>query len=335
MKKILLRIIEELKNIITSTQLRPIAVLEVIIMLCVFLAFDRLFGEANNFSHLQSHPFWIIVLVISAQYGFKEGVFSVVFCSLALYLGRLPRQTIGVDYYEHISNVMHLPLLWFSAAIIIGMIAQRKIAEKDQMKFEAEESYKREKTIARAYEDLKIAKETIEVRLVGQLRSSAVAYRALQSIGTLDPNEVLLNIDELVKTVMRPKKMSVLGIGEQGFEVVSSMGWENDEGFALRIAKESKLYESLLARKKVLCVVNEADEEILDNQGIMIAPLITPDTGQVFGAIKIEEMEFENITLSNIETFTVLAEWISLAYANAKKSQEQIAQMRTTTMPQK
>lgn len=324
MKRKWKRLSDKVVSLMSLLEIRPYGIFEILLMLVLLMIIQELFGHGNRFTGVEPHPFWIIVLVISGQYGVKEGVIASALCTLALYVGNFPEQDIGTDYYQFIAQVSQLPILWFSAAIVLGMVSQRRIRETQRLRGELAESIHREHTVAEAYEQLKEAKEIIEMRLVGQLRSSTLAYRALQSIGSLDPNEVLFNIDEVLKVVMKPKKMSVYGMGEQGLEVVSSLGWGIHEKYSLRIARETKLYQSLLSKKKTLCVVNKGDEEILAGEGVMATPLITPDTGQIFGVIKIEEMEFENITLSNIETFSLLSEWISLAYANAKKIQERL-----------
>jgi hypothetical protein len=58
--------------------LRWTAVAETLAMLAVLLLIDRTIGAADQFFPVQPHPFWIVVLLISAQYGVFEGLMAAI-----------------------------------------------------------------------------------------------------------------------------------------------------------------------------------------------------------------------------------------------------------------
>jgi GGDEF domain-containing protein len=71
----------------------------------------------------------------------------------------------------------------------------------------------------------------------------------------------------------------------------------------------------------VLTVANPEGEAALAGAGMIAAPLVVPDTGEVTGMLKIERLGFLDLNFSNVQTFQVLCQWIAAAYQNALRYQ--------------
>src|SRR3546814_20109223 len=59
------------------------------------------------------------------------------------------------------------------------------------------------------------------------------------------------------------------------------------------------------------------DLDILAGEGLMAGPLLSADTGEVFGMVKVEQIGFLDFNLSTVENFRVTCDWIATAYAHA------------------
>lgn len=173
--------------------------------------------------------------------------------------------------------------------------------------------------ITEAYQNLKAVKENLEIHLAGQLKTAAATFKSFKSLGSFNPSEILLNLASVVVPVLNPKKFSVYFIGPNGFEPATSYGWDTHEKYRRRFGTGDQLYQAILGGQKILSVVNPEDERILDGEGILAAPLIESETHEIFGMLKIEEMEFSDLSIGKLETFKTLCDLIGLSYTNARQ----------------
>ena len=75
--------------------LRKSAVIETVLYLTVALILDYVFFSGNRFWDVAPHPFWPLVLLISAQYGTSEGLFAAALAATALLAGKLPSRNMS------------------------------------------------------------------------------------------------------------------------------------------------------------------------------------------------------------------------------------------------
>jgi len=301
---------------------RASAIFETLFILIAITVLSFVFGDGDRYLNVYPHPFWIVVLLIAAQYGTGEAIMSALLSSIFLLAFNIPEQALNESIYEYLFAIIKRPILWFSMAVIIGQLRMRHIEEREELKTERNDAVVRKDAITTAYTNLKEVKEFLETKLAGQLSGVSSAYKAIRSIESLNQSRILLGLSEVVETVMRPEKFSIYALGGGGFESATCEGWEDDEIYSRRFSTDSDLYKKMLSEKRVFCIVNKDDAKILDVEGVIAAPLIDSSTGEVFGMIKIEQLDFDELTLSNIDTFRVLCEWIGVAYANAAQYRE-------------
>lgn len=297
--------------------MRRSAILETTLFLFLAVLWDVFLGEGDRFWTINPHPFWAIIVLVSAQYGTREGVFAALCSSLVLTIGNMPTQSLSQDAFLYTMMVLKLPLLWFVTAVVLGELRVRQLRERHALLKRLHDVERREETFTRSYDQLKEIKEYLEIKLAGHLRSAVNVYQAIRHIEKFDPMEVLLGVDEIVNSMMAPDKLSVYALGPNGFEAASSMGWKKEDHYARRFTQESPLFREVAGRHRVLCILNEADEAILDGEGLLAGPLIDVESGDIFGMLKIEDMSFLDLTVTNVEIFKILCEWIGMAYAQA------------------
>src|SRR4051812_43219901 len=109
------------------------SVIETGLFLAVGLSIDSAFLDGNRFQAAALHPFWIIILLTTVQYGTNAGVFATVASTIALLTGNLPEQQVSMDKYTWFSEVSRLPLLWFLTSVILGELRVRQIKERDDL----------------------------------------------------------------------------------------------------------------------------------------------------------------------------------------------------------
>lgn len=298
---------------------RRAAIIELGLFFLIMLGIDLLFLDGNRYADVNPHPFWIAVLLLSSQYGTAEGLLAAVVSTICLWLGNLPDQTIDQDRYQYIFHIASNPLMWLAAAVIFGELRQKHIRERTKLIDNLEKSQVRENDIADSYNKLRGLKEGLEVRIASQFKSTVAAYRAAKSMERLHAVDVLQGVEQLVGAVMNPRKFSIFVLRGNKMELTVNSGWKEDESLYMTFEPSSELYQHIVSRQTVLCISNNEHERILAGQGSLAGPLLNPETGEVVGMLKIEEMNFLDLNLSGIETFGALCQWIGMAFGNAQQ----------------
>ncbi|WP_395452189.1 GAF domain-containing protein (plasmid) [Azospirillum melinis] len=300
--------------------LRPVALLELLLFFGVALGLDGWLGAGLRFEGVQPHPFWIPVLLLAIQYGTNEGVLAALVASAALRLGNMPDAGIGQDLYDHLFTLTREPILWLVAAVLFGELRMRQLREREDLRAGLATARQEAEAIARSYRALKSVKESLETRVAGQLRTVFTLYQAAKSIDHLDEGEVMLGIADLVRTVMKPEKFSLFLLNNDVLESVTNEGWDDEtDSYARWFDSGTPLFQTVIARQRQLCVNRADDERVLAGEGVMAGPLISADTGEVLGMVKIESLGFTDLSVNTVENFRILCEWIGTAMAKARQ----------------
>ncbi|MCB1111541.1 MAG: hypothetical protein KDK72_02650 [Chlamydiia bacterium] len=298
---------------------RTAALLETLFFLTALTVGDYFFGAGDRMITLSPHPFWIIILLISVQYGTFEGLSAALLSTLFLYVGNVPQQTIRETLFEYQFQLALRPLLWFMAAFILGELRNRLAMQNKELEGELQKLREESDEVVKNYESLKNAKENLEAHLVTQQRSTAMTYKTLKGLESLNPAQIIMKLNGVVEAALNLKKFSVYTLGPNGLEVATSHGWSDDDRYLLRITPDNLLYRELVSAERIICLINKEDQKILGDQGVLAGPLIDSEEGFVFGMLKVEEIEFLELNTSSIETFRTVCELIGMAYTNARQ----------------
>lgn len=298
---------------------RATAVAELAVFLAIALLIDRFAFDGDAFFGVAPHPFWLIVLLIACQYGTAEGLLAALVCSGVMLLVHFPERAIADDLYAHLLNVVGRPLAWASAAVVFGELRMRQLRERDQLRQSLTVSEERARTIAAAYERLDDIREQLEVRVAGQLRSVLSMYQAAKAVETMEPARVLLGAIDNVRAVMSPHKCSIFVLSGDELQAGIQTGWGAKDKLKRRFRSDTALFRAVVGESRVLCAADPDDEKVLAGEGVLAGPLVHPDTGEVRGMLKIEDMGFLGLNLSTVELFRAVCDWVGAFYANAQR----------------
>ncbi len=301
--------------------IRLAAIFEALSFLMIITGLNLILGDGTRFFDFSPHPYWIIILLLTVQYGTNEGLVCSVLASVFLLVWNLPEQSMSGDIFDYLITVFYRPFLWLIASVVLGELRVRQMREKTELRKELGEVSTREQSITRAYENLKEVKENLEMRIAGELRGSMTSYETLRLIEGLNPVQILMGMEDMVTAIANPKKFSVYSFGENGFEVITSSGWEEGESFSRRIAHDSPIFQEITGSHRVLCSINKHDAAILGAEGILAGPIIDPQSREILGMLKIEELDFMDLTMTNVEIFKILCEWAGSAFTQARQYQ--------------
>ncbi len=299
--------------------LRLSALFEIALFLIVMVLLDTLAFDNNRFYDVYPHPFWAIIILVAAQYGTAEAVIAAIATSVVLLVGNLPEQTIYQDMYDYLLDIFSRPLMWLSAAVLVGELRQRHINERNMLRKELNEAEIREEKITASYQWVKQLKERLELRIASQLRSSVATYQAVKHLERLSPTDVLGGIEQMIKSVLNPQEFSIYLLENEELRISAMVGWQDNAPYKTVLTSKDRIYQEIIGDRSTLCVANEDDAVTLQEQGVLAGPIIHRETGELFGMIKIESLDFTDLNLSNVESFSAICEWAGMSFANSRK----------------
>jgi hypothetical protein len=282
------------------------------------LGIDFVFFNGGRYWDVSPHPFWLIVLLFSFQYGTAAALSVAVLSTLGLLWGNIPPQRIDQDYYEYIFHIAALPLSWGLAALVFGELRRRQLVENTRLHHDLGDAATREETLAAAYRNLSALNTRLETRIASRRHTIFTLFKAAQAVERLETKDVLTGVEELVREVLAPYKFSFYLLQDDAFELEFSFGWLEDEPLLRHIANDTALFRTMVSERRIVCIANPSDELILERQGVLAGPVVHARTGDVLGLIKIEEIGFLDLHLETLEHFRILCDWVGTAYAKAQ-----------------
>jgi hypothetical protein len=301
--------------------LRSALVEGILFFACAF-GIDFVFFNGERYWNVSPHPFWLIVLLFSFQYGTFPALSVAVLSTLGLLWGNIPEQRIDQDYYEYLFHLSALPLSWGLVALVFGELRRRQLMENSRLRHDLDRAAAREDTLAAAYRNLSALNTRLETRIAARRHTIFTLFKAAQFVERLKMQEVLHGIEELVREVLDPYKFSFYLLQDDALELEFSFGWLEDEPLQRRLANDTALYRAMVSERRIVCIANPSDELILEEQGVLAGPVVHAGTGDVLGVIKIEDLGFLDLHLETIEHFRILCDWVGAAYAKAQNYEE-------------
>ncbi len=300
----------------------PRALIEIVLFVAVTLAIDHFFFNGHRFRDVTLHPFWLMVLLVSVQYGVAEGLAAAAAGAAALWIGNLPAVRLDQDIYGYWLGVAAMPAAWLAAAVLFGELRARDRRRITMLTLALDDSEKQNDALSTAYHDISGAKRELEARVAGQLKTVFSLYQAAKAIERLGPGEVLSGVAELVRAILSAKRFSVFLLKGDALEAVAlesvvTEGWATGEHLPERYDAGSTLFQAVVGAQRFLCAARAADADILGDDGMLAGPILSAE-GRVLGMLKIEGLAFLDLNITAIENFRIVCDWIGTAFAKAK-----------------
>lgn len=299
----------------TFCGLRVSACVEIAIFFLVLFFVAIFAGDPINFFTTCPHPYWIIVIMISAQYGTLEGLLAALAATAFYLLGPIPPRDILQEKSLYFYNIAIAPILWFVAAVILGELRMRHIRERDRLRDAAWKAEAREKQIADAYSSLKKIKERLEMRVASEIPTALMLIDSFKELEGKNQKEIIDGIHGLTKALVAPEKSSIYFLEGNELILKNSDGWEEKDEFSKQFSESSPLYQSIVNERRIVFIHTGNDEKTLGKEGVLAVPVIDTDSNRVLGMIKVEMMPFLRLKMAAVESLRVIGEWAGRACA--------------------
>lgn len=297
-----------------SYRLPLIAIVETIVFFALAIIADELWFGGDRFWNTQPHPFWLPVLLLTFQYGTGAGVLASVFAILGLFTGNYPGPSFNQDAYEYIFSLSKNPILWLLCAVVLGELRIRHLREMEALR-EMTADYKHKRDLLYdAYMHMHALKNQYEAYVRGQNHGVSASFRAAKKLIRTDERMVLDNVSFFLNETIKAKEFSIyLRYGEMLIPAMKNYSTQSHpEDFFSRPGEE--LITAVIQEKKILCIASPEDEKILAGEALFAGPL-QDEAGRVMGLLKIESLEFNDLTVETIEIFSAVCECLGQALA--------------------
>ncbi|MGE3511304.1 MAG: GAF domain-containing protein [Vicinamibacterales bacterium] len=293
------------------------AYIETALCLGALLVADAVWGAGDRFRHVEPHPFWVVVLLMAVHYGTREALVASAAASAALLIGNLPPPTLDQTIHDYRLEIVRQPLLWMLAALVLGELRMRhrmQDAERLELLRDAE---RRVELLSRSHSEITAAKERLETRMAGQLRTATGLFEAARTLETLEPNRVVAGATDLVSIALHARAFSLFLLEGDALVMAAEQGASRDRTWPDRYTVSAPLFREVVVGRRIVSVATAEGESILAGHGLLAGPIIDTAAGKLVGMLKIEDMPFVDFNLSSLQTFKTLCDWIGAAYANA------------------
>ena len=295
---------------------------ELLVLFSVTLGIDQLFFDGDRFWEIQLHPFFFIVILVSIQYGTNKGLIAALLSTFLILAGNIPKQSFSQDLFEYLFHVSYRPMLWIALAILLGGFRDKYLRNLGSAQTNLISMEKQALEFSRAYKILDKERNRLEINLTSQQNSVHFLNKIASKTRNMDPGEIFNNLLDFTDALIKPEKCSWYYLKNSKLTLVAQRGWEEEDRYFDSFLPRSSLYQEIIDYKRFLCVTSSKDEPFLMEQGVLAGPLYDKKSGKVYGMIKIEDIGFLGLNLTNIENFKVLCEWLGTLLETSMRFQQ-------------
>jgi hypothetical protein len=196
-----------------------LAVVEVFILLVVPAFLEWAWPPFPDFTTFQPHPYWIAVLILSLQYGTVSGLLAAAVAIIASVLIGLPEPDIGEKHFAYLIRIWTQPVLWISAALLLGHFRMRQIERRNELARLVDELQRRSKTLADQAMGLQTRCMTLERRLATRPSSETGALLdALALVPTADSGRFRGTFSAIIDAAFPGTSASLYQLNSSGIE---------------------------------------------------------------------------------------------------------------------
>lgn len=209
-------------------------------LLAIVMLVHPLLPDALGGAGTLPHPFWIPVVLMSAQYGVMGGLFAALSASAAFLLHGLPPQSAMQDFYGYAGVVAVQPCAWCAAALVLGGLRTLHIHNQTTLEDQLDQASLTADALADALQGAVREIDRLEQRIASDTTTSASLLDSLAKLDISNRRTLLTRMAEVIRC----------GVGATDFLIcLDGLGGEkpcliSKDG---AIVEDAKLLEATLA----------------------------------------------------------------------------------------
>jgi hypothetical protein len=164
------------------------------------------------------HPFWMAVMLMSAQYGVMGGLFATVLATGSFFITGLPAQSASQDFYAYAAVLAAQPCAWFGIALLLGGLRTLHIHHQTELEEQLEEARLMAEHLGEGLERALEEVARLEKRIAIDTGTLASFDEAVRRLTLRDRSTLVTSITELIRHAVRATSFSIYLEGARGLE---------------------------------------------------------------------------------------------------------------------
>ena len=266
-----------------------LAVLEIAVLLVIPALLEWLWPPFPNLTTFQPHPYWVAILILSLQYGTVSGLLTAAVAIVATVVIGLPEPDIGENHFAYLVRVWTQPVLWISAALLLGHFRVRQIEQRSELTRIVQELQQRTGALTSHANGLKARCDALERRLVVRPQSDATAL--LNSLSSLTSAVAQGRLPASFDTAMNaafPGAVATLYASINGALLPVARSRQGAAGSAPRLLGDDGLVLAV-TEGRAMSVTSGLDDALLSGLGVFAVPVGASDAG-IAGLVLVESL---------------------------------------------
>jgi len=268
------------------------AILELIIFFGIVAVLEWGVPSVGEIQEITPHPFWLVVLLLSLQYGTLSGLLAAFFAILMSYLIGWPEADINENHFSYLVRIWTQPVLWIAAALLIGQFRMRQLTQRAELRRALLELTQQRQLIAGHAEGLRRRCDELERQLAARPDPTGdTALAAFGALGAAPAEQLRAPFARVAEYVLHDACCSLFLIEAQNLVLQAKAGTEPQQAPTGRRAvftPSDALYRAIVDERRSLSILDEQDEASLQGQGLIALPVELPSSGAIAGMLKVE-----------------------------------------------
>ena len=264
------------------------ALIEILVLIALPGALDYFWTGFPSLSETQPHFFWLPVLLLSLQYGTVSGLLAAgVAITVSALLG-WPDQEVGENHFNYLLRIWAQPVLWLTAALVLGQFRMRQIEQKQDLARQVTELSTQRAAISDYATNLRQRCERLEREIAG--RREPNVRTMLSTLTRLDAGgaDALSALGDCLELALGPCTASIYVRDGDRFRLTIAHG-----SIASRqevVPSDAPLARAIAGEGRAVSVMHPGEEVIFAGDGLAAVPVLSPRDGRVFGMLKLDQV---------------------------------------------
>ncbi|MDD5496654.1 MAG: hypothetical protein PHP46_06105 [Candidatus Omnitrophica bacterium] len=300
-------------------------ILEIILAFFIYDCVNYIFFRNNPaFATMKPHPYWLVVLLISSRYGFVPGVITGLIASAHLLIavfGGIPSKTDIEKLIEYQNFIT--PIGFTIVGAVLGSIRQGYINSEREKRQSFEKLEGASKMLQGKLEAADKMRTVLEARIVGETTTVKTLYEVAKKFDILDETSIYKGCLDILAKYFQVEKASIYVISGGYYIIKAFIGWQKETAVEGKIAAGNTIMDiaqdsaSTITVKDIIAY-DRANKYRAEYGKVLAMFPLKNESGEVFGVVNIEKMDFLSFTNPNIQLIEIIINWAARSLCNKR-----------------
>lgn len=277
------------------------------------------FSKTPGFLQANPHPYWVVIALCAARYGFALGLGSGLIGGAMLFAFRI-WATPGVDIIDMLHPAFWSPSLFMIVGgITIGVFTQNHLDSKAVANDRISELEKAISLAVERYNTLESAKQELDTRIYTQQDTVTTLYQAAQKLRSLEEKDICPATLDLAQRFLGIESASIYLLHDMNLQRNAFLSNDGSEP-PQRLPLDQGMVRDVLRQRQTISLRDRLDSAH-PGDPVLIAPILASSGQDILGVLIVQRMPFVKFHPGTIRMASLLADWCGTAIANARLHQ--------------